>query len=916
MDSMHTNKNHFDQSIAQYRSTEVADRNLEGFIKSFKYPEMYHCQNADSINRAHEGTFRWIFEEEDNSDHEAKDQSHSSKTQRWSSFSDWLTSEDSLYWISGKPGSGKSCLMRFLATNLRTGESLKKWKPHVQILSAYIWLAGSLIQRSQKGVLTTLLHQLLLNNEQTAKILYFEYAQSSKDTISDWSFAELQNCLFKALRSIEQGICIFVDGLDEIDPKEFGGKLALTKLLKDIASLPNIKVCVGSREEVVFKDAYKDYPQLRLQDLTIKDIKKHTRDSLQVMLDNDKIDTTSDLAREQFDDLVQQISQKAEGVFLWVSVVVSNTRRAYLEDCEDMEGLLKRIEQLPTDISQLYTEMWSRLNPDDKHIYKTESALYFQIALLGAAVLLWEMAACIRTEFMHDFLAGGPKMTQDRLERECEKTKKQLHARCAGLLQVSPPFESEDPLFPSIANSRISFIHRSAHDWFRDTIHGREILRHSPRKSDELHLRAFLVRNVRELYRCWPRYPQQCEKGIETFMDHVRRSAPQLEEVIMGFIAESWSRCLHYNASRDPYFFLRKATLCGCCTFTKSNLARLCMENNDEETRIKFLLLGSACRRLWSVMQRLSYRCYDRVSVGYESGELMSMLEMVLWLLSNDTDGNPPKVIPESTENVRRGAVLSCLFAINLCLEQIRYMPEALQFHILSFLCKLLEFRSAYQNPVLVAIGPLPIYRHFIHYHCWSCIGNSRDAGLLSAKRVVWVNMQVCQIFRYTHTLVMDWACKHTLSKEQRKLLEVFFDETAMNTPFSAQKRYIDDENQEVRIIELNDDIIHAGIKLAEYGVSALFKDSLEEIEYVDEPIREELGPRVQELWEILNSCKVLGDDALSIEKYVGQEEIEEDDPNFVPTFEAIDWSEKPEYERLDRAINEFFASAEAQDLE
>ncbi|KAJ4303158.1 hypothetical protein N0V90_002051 [Kalmusia sp. IMI 367209] len=394
--SMHTNKDHFDQSIAQYRSTEVDDRNLEGFIKSFKYPDMYQRQNADAINRTHEGTFQWIFEEEiqEDSDDKYEYQYDASDVQSWSSFSDWSTSEDNSYWISGKPGSGKSCLMRFLVTSPRTKENLARWRPQVQILSAYVWLAGSLIQRSQKGVLATLLHQLLLNNEQTAKSLYIDYAQLSKDTISDWSFAELQNCMFRALRLVNQSICIFVDGLDEIDPKEFGGKLAFTQLLKDIACLPNMKVCVGSREEVVFKDAYKDYPQLRLQDLTFKDIRKHARDSLQVMLDNDNVDTTSNLAQEKFNDLVQQISWKAEGVFLWVSVVVSNIRRAYLEDNEDMDGLFKRIEQLPTDISQLYTEIWSRLNSDDKQIYKTESALCFQIALLEPDLDLLKMTAC------------------------------------------------------------------------------------------------------------------------------------------------------------------------------------------------------------------------------------------------------------------------------------------------------------------------------------------------------------------------------------------------------------------------------------------------------------------------------------------------------------------------------------------
>ncbi|KAJ4303159.1 hypothetical protein N0V90_002052 [Kalmusia sp. IMI 367209] len=133
-----------------------------------------------------------------------------------------------------------------------------------------------------------------------------------------------------------------------------------------------------------------------------------------------------------------------------------------------------------------------------------------------------------------------------------------------------------------------------------------------------------------------------------------------------------------------------------------------------------------------------------------------------------------------------------------------------------------------------------------------------------------------------------------------------------MNSPLSGQKHHvIDDKHGQERIIELDNEILHAGIKLAEHGVSALFEESLEDTQYAYEYEREEMEPQVQELWQ-----KTVRYGAWSTERYGEDDDIEKDDPNFVPTFEAIDWSEKPGYERLDRAINEFFASAKAQDLE
>ncbi|GKT64807.1 hypothetical protein ColTof4_07205 [Colletotrichum tofieldiae] len=44
---------------------------------------------------------------------------------RWDGFPEFIKStDDNLYWITGKPGSGKSTLLRFLADDIRTQELL------------------------------------------------------------------------------------------------------------------------------------------------------------------------------------------------------------------------------------------------------------------------------------------------------------------------------------------------------------------------------------------------------------------------------------------------------------------------------------------------------------------------------------------------------------------------------------------------------------------------------------------------------------------------------------------------------------------------------------------------------------------------------------------------------------------------
>jgi hypothetical protein len=52
---------------------------------------------AESIKEAHQNTFEWIFRKQDPAPDLAS----------WDDFSDWLRRDDSsIYWVTGKPGSG------------------------------------------------------------------------------------------------------------------------------------------------------------------------------------------------------------------------------------------------------------------------------------------------------------------------------------------------------------------------------------------------------------------------------------------------------------------------------------------------------------------------------------------------------------------------------------------------------------------------------------------------------------------------------------------------------------------------------------------------------------------------------------------------------------------------------------------
>jgi hypothetical protein len=87
----------------------------------------------------------------------------------WSSFSDWLKTGNGVYWINGKAGSGKSTLMKYIFDSRRTRKELATWAntPETDddrplcFVTFFFWNSGTPEQKSQMGLLRSLLYQVL-----------------------------------------------------------------------------------------------------------------------------------------------------------------------------------------------------------------------------------------------------------------------------------------------------------------------------------------------------------------------------------------------------------------------------------------------------------------------------------------------------------------------------------------------------------------------------------------------------------------------------------------------------------------------------------------------------------------------------------------------------------------------------------
>jgi len=251
-------------TVEALEAANVSQDMIDKFLGSLRYDTMNERKNQ--ITQPHPETFQWLFKPQ--------------IKRPWDSFSQWLQTGEKVYWVNGKAGSGKSTLMKFLIGDPRTLEGLKAWTTTPKIIAHFIWNVGDAMQRSTKGLLLTLCHQLLQNNRYECFGLLQEQPElAGKLSPNDWSLEELEKFLVLALARYSRKVCIFVDGLDEIDQKE--GAASLLSLLQRLQKQENLKFCLSSRPEREFQLEFgTSARQLRLQDLNERDIRKYARNFL------------------------------------------------------------------------------------------------------------------------------------------------------------------------------------------------------------------------------------------------------------------------------------------------------------------------------------------------------------------------------------------------------------------------------------------------------------------------------------------------------------------------------------------------------------------------------------------------------------------------------------------------------------
>ncbi|RFU79029.1 hypothetical protein TARUN_3158 [Trichoderma arundinaceum] len=420
----------------------LAEQKRKTILQTLYFSQLQERELA--VSEAHESTLEWIFDEV-----------------KPTNFVKWLRESDSIYWISGKAGSGKSTLMRFLTGHRKTLHLLKEWAGDSDLVTAkhYFWSPGTSIQKSQEGLFRALLLQILQQRQELIPVVCADrWDAPYEDAFYPWSRIQLVEAL-QRLGSLDDArwkICLFIDGLDEYN----GDHAQLIDIIRKIADSDKIKICTSSRPWLEFSDAFEDSQwKLYLQNFTRGDIQQFIKDNLQ---NDGRFNKLRNRDSAAADGLVLEITERAHGVFLWVFLVVHSLLRG-LRNEDDISDLQRRLRELPSNLYKFFDRMLATI----EDVYRERVSRLFLTMTYAEATLpvitfyFMEFGDRPPSKEPLPFLREWPNV--DLAEAEVLNLKKrQLIAQCKDLIHIT-----SDPEAPVLFAERVGFLHRTVFDFLR-----------------------------------------------------------------------------------------------------------------------------------------------------------------------------------------------------------------------------------------------------------------------------------------------------------------------------------------------------------------------------------------------------------------------------------------------------------------
>ncbi|KAK0616141.1 hypothetical protein B0T14DRAFT_458356 [Immersiella caudata] len=352
---------------------------------------------------------------------------------------------DGLIWICGKPGCGKSVLMRDTIHRF----PLEDQEEDV-CLSYFFDAKGTALQNSNEGAYRSMLWQLFTRLRRSdylerAVAQYIEkqgiqFPGDGEPEAISWTEPELKLMFRRLMQHQRCGkrLWIFIDALDACS---YESQRDLVMFLQSLARSTETKVCLSAR---------KIPPISSLSDSLIT-MHQHTGPDIVHYVHNQLIGSSETKEEQSIPARMAAVAaiiiEMSEGVFLWVVLVVDMVLR-YLDQGRNLKFILEQLREVPDDLNVLYREILLS-HPQSRSV----TARLFYWACLGGELRIrdWrDIMPFLRTPPPKSLAAF---QDSDHYAETDDQLEKQIRHISMGLIEVAQPGHSMPGFEPNKSRS-------------------------------------------------------------------------------------------------------------------------------------------------------------------------------------------------------------------------------------------------------------------------------------------------------------------------------------------------------------------------------------------------------------------------------------------------------------------------------
>ncbi|OAL39280.1 hypothetical protein AYO20_01598 [Fonsecaea nubica] len=334
-------------------------------------------------------------------------------------------------WINGKPGAGKSTLMKFALSQAY------KWTSEGEILLSFFFNArGDQLEHSTVGLYRALLFQLLTEIPGFQDLLDDQDALEDRSESSVWTRGKLCELLSTAITRLgDRRLTCFIDALDECEEQQIQEMIIFFEELGQEALRygTQLYICFASRHYPTIDIRYGRQLTLETEDGHAEDLGKYVQSHLRAG------------KGKSVETIRTQIREKANGVFLWAVLVIPMLNDEFRRG--RIWAVQKRLEEIPARLSDLFKEILSKDSVNMNDLLLCLQWVLFAERPLRREEFYFAMTAGLApdSEYMTAWEPDG--ITEDDMNRFVLSSSKGL----AELTRSKPPI--------------VQFIHESVRDF-------------------------------------------------------------------------------------------------------------------------------------------------------------------------------------------------------------------------------------------------------------------------------------------------------------------------------------------------------------------------------------------------------------------------------------------------------------------